>query len=55
MQKRLKNTELNVSHNYDSNSSAAVLHINKSNTAGNSKRLYTSDLDEGVALATGAH
>ena len=32
---------LNVSHKYTSNSLAAVLHINKSNAAGNSKRLCT--------------
>jgi len=32
---------LAVSHKYNSNSLAAVLHINKSNAAGNSKRLYS--------------
>jgi len=31
---------LNASHEYNSNSLAAVLHINKSNAAGYSKRLY---------------
>jgi len=35
---------LAVSHKYNSNSLAAVLHINKSNAAGNSKRLYTPAL-----------
>jgi len=32
-----------VSHKYNSNSLAAVLHINKSNAAGNNKRLFTPD------------
>jgi len=35
---------LAASHKYNSNSLAAVLHINKSNAAGNSKRLYTPAL-----------
>jgi len=39
---------LAVSHKYNSNSLAAVLHINKSNAAGNSKRLYTPDINEHV-------
>jgi len=34
----------NESHKYNSNSLAAVLHMNKSNAAGNSKRLYTPDV-----------
>jgi len=34
----------NIYHKYNWNSLAAVLHINKSNAAGNSKRFYTSDL-----------
>jgi len=38
--------ELNVSHKYYSSSLAAVLHINKSNAAGNSKRLHAPDLVE---------
>jgi len=36
---------LAASHKYNSNSLAAVLHINKSNAAGNSKRLYTPALN----------
>jgi len=36
---------LAVSHKYNSNSLAAVLHINKSNAAGISKRLYTPGLN----------
>jgi len=35
---------------YNSNSLAAKLHINKSNAAGNSKRLYTTGL--GVTQST---
>jgi len=35
---------INVSYKYNSNSLAAVLHINKSDAAGNSKRLYTPEL-----------
>jgi len=31
---------LAVSHKYDSNSLAVLLHVNKTNAAGNSKRLY---------------
>jgi len=31
-------------HKYNSNSLAAVLHVNKSNAAGSSKRLYTPGL-----------
>jgi len=36
--------ELNVSHKYNSNALAAVLHRNKSNAAGNSKRSYAPGL-----------
>jgi len=36
---------LAVSHEYNSNSMAAVLHINKSNAGGNSKRLHTPGLE----------
>jgi len=41
---------LNLSHKYNSNSLVAALQTNKSNAAGNSKRLHTPGL-EGV-LAT---
>jgi len=37
--------QLSVSHKYNSNSLAAELHTNKSNAAGNSKRLCTSAVD----------
>jgi len=37
--KRMKIYYLNVSHKYNSNSLAAVLHINKSKAAGNSKKV----------------
>jgi len=36
------------SHKYNSNSLAAVLHINKSNAAGNSKRLYSPELKQSL-------
>jgi len=39
-----------VSHKYNSNSLAAVFHIDKSNAAGNSKRLYTPALDHDTLL-----
>jgi len=40
---------LAVSHKHNSNSLAAIFHINKSNAAGNSKSLYTRVLYKFIA------
>jgi len=46
---------LNVYHKYNSKSLVAVLHMNKSNAAGNSKRLYTPDLESHLVGSEASH